>query len=1189
MAKAAAAAMAYANLVATGTFIKRGNRQPGFTIAAEAGVGLKAGAGFRVIARLGVDDPRRLVRRTIDVAVDETLTALHALVPAEARPIVREASAPLKIGLRSAFELGAALAENSGAFSAADGGKLALRLVQVGLEEMQRLVLERAVEFASRQVVDALRAVNFNNATWVAALTQRQALANRLRALPEEPFEATDANRTYWRDVVLDAIALLASLSRSGSVAPEIAEALSTIWAGAQLLMKSVERISVAQARVSVIGAPPVGTTAAFNGDLPAAPPVVVSHINSIVGRAANAPVRQQDAVAYLVRVVGDRLAEVAPEAATVIPMLTGSGTALPAALSVVLSNLGAFVPGPNGQASAEASLAVLRGGLRTFIATRIDEELLPHVQAATADAPEIRTYLDEVLLSTLRTVVDAVFDTVLAWQTSGGDTQRALRELCSGLLMRLFGRSVVVTADVLLAHALGKVQSELRQLADKVNDAGGVVPTLASITGLDRELLADLVEETLEVCAETFGPMPPERRARVRDLMYQMIDTVPPGADASMIESLKAAGMVGNAEAALELTQLLGEEIAGNLLRFVEALLTRIAAALLELLVDAIRDIQRAVEEWLRDLEELAQELLGQLADLLREIGELQQSLDNAVDDLLGHASRLLGGFAEHGGSRSSLRGKLKDAVAERALDALADFPGYGALPSDVRRGIRRTVRNIVDNALNDDIFDPVLDVLAAVSAETAGFLDDLREIEPGDDLAVAIADIALDRIEDGIRDAFDGNPSVRVRFDAPIIGEVNLGRISVPMNAFISVARGAVRALSRFNTAVADTVEAFTSMLDLEEALQGAEREHAAASATKREADDRIAEARDGGLDLQIASPRPASATSGPVTLRLRIPGGTAALLSSEGLSQRRLFVWVNGSELALDAARVAVEFPRLPGDLSNLGTPGSPQPSPGSASGRPAAVGVSTGNVTGLRPAGAGLRNGHPLVAARAKRKDQQRAERMPLRAAGGSGRRPGGAKSPPSAGAITRFAGATLPATPAAGKLPPRVVKPIDEDDDRPVLSVEIDVPGSLLHEGINAIACALVPGGAARRIERSVSFLHVPAPKVSGGTKLMPPSVTHAPMPAALSGLLSKQGLLAERPKGKTPSKQVRRNTWVQPLKERQKAVEASRKKMNEELQSAAGRRKALREAVKARVLRPKRLARINESENREQP
>ena len=193
MAKAAAAAMAYANLVATGSLIKRGSRQPGFTIAAEAGVGLKAGAGFRVFARFGVDDPRRLVRRTIDVAVQETLAAISPLLPAEARPLLAEAEAPLRIAFRSAFELGAALAENGGAFAGADKGKFALRLAQVGLEEMQRYVLERVVEFASDQLVAALRDLEFDNAAWSAALPQRQALADRLRAAPPDPFEATNA------------------------------------------------------------------------------------------------------------------------------------------------------------------------------------------------------------------------------------------------------------------------------------------------------------------------------------------------------------------------------------------------------------------------------------------------------------------------------------------------------------------------------------------------------------------------------------------------------------------------------------------------------------------------------------------------------------------------------------------------------------------------------------------------------------------------------------------------------------------------------------------------------------------------------------------------------------------------------------------------------------------------------------
>ena len=784
MAKASAAAMAYANLVATGSFIKRGSQLPGFTIAAEAGVGLKAGAGFRVFARFGVDDPRRLVRRTIDVAVDETLAAIAAASPVQSRPLIAEATAPLKIALRCAFELGAALAENDGTFAGGDRGKLALRLAQVGLAEMQRFVLERVVEFASNQLIEAMRDLDFDDAAWFAAQTQRQALADRLNALPAEPFEATDGNRTYWRDVVTDALNLMTALNRNMTTVPAFAaEPLAIVWCGSQLLMKSVERISVAQARASAIGASPVGTTAAFDGDLPAAPSIVRSHINSILGRAASTGIRQTDSIQYLLQVIAYRIELVSPAAASILTLLTGrNGTPAAEALAIVFGNLGSFVPGADGNMSAEASLRALGEGLRAFVNERLDAELLPVIISATADAPEARLYLEEVLLSTLHTVVNTVFDSVLAWQTGSGDTQRALRELCSSLLMRLFGRSLVVTSDVLLTHALTHIQTELRQLAASANNTDGLAPTLAGLTGLDRKLVADLVTETLEVCAETFGPLPDDRRARLRDLMYQMIDTTPVDADASTLDTLRAAGMVGNAEAAFELAQLLGEEIAGNLTRFIKALLTRVAAALLDLLVDVIADIQHAVEAWVRQVEDLAQALLGRLADLLREINALQARLDDAVDDLLEYASSLLGGFAEHSGSRNAMRGKIKDAVTDRAMDTLADFPGYGALPSGVRSESDARC-GPGGRALDDEIFDLVVDALRALLPKPPTWSTISARLSPATILPWPSRISRLIDGSDALRAAFDGDPSVRIRFNAPFLVKSILDGFGCPL----------------------------------------------------------------------------------------------------------------------------------------------------------------------------------------------------------------------------------------------------------------------------------------------------------------------------------------------------------------------------------------------------------------------
>ena len=182
---------------------------------------------------------------------------------------------------------------------------------------------------------------------------------------------------------------------------------------------------------------------------------------------------------------------------------------------------------------------------------------------------------------------------------------------------------------------------------------------------------------------------MPADRRARMRDLMYQMIDTHAAGRDASTLESLKAAGMVGNAEAALELAQLLGEEIAGNLIRFIQALLTRVAAALLALLAEVIADIQRAVEAWMQSDRGPGRGRSGTLADLLREINALQARSTTPSTSCwprLGPARRLRRASRQPQHPPRQDQGRRQD----RALDVLADFPGYGALPRDMRRGIR-------------------------------------------------------------------------------------------------------------------------------------------------------------------------------------------------------------------------------------------------------------------------------------------------------------------------------------------------------------------------------------------------------------------------------------------------------------------------------------------------------------------
>jgi len=258
MAKAAVAAMAYANLALTGRLIPSGSTPAGFTVAAEAGLGLKAGAGFRVFANFGLNDPRRLVRRSVDAIVDETLAAIAKLLPSEReRAALGHLRAPAKMALRTAFELGLELAATPNAFDPGAAPRLSQRCVQAFLEEAQRVLLEQFASLGLQLLREELGRLELDQSAWDRTQTQRAALADRLEDLPAEPFEATPQNEAYWLGLASDVTNIMVALGAQNQAGEAWLEALALAWAASQLLFVSVKRISEASARSSVIGLAP--------------------------------------------------------------------------------------------------------------------------------------------------------------------------------------------------------------------------------------------------------------------------------------------------------------------------------------------------------------------------------------------------------------------------------------------------------------------------------------------------------------------------------------------------------------------------------------------------------------------------------------------------------------------------------------------------------------------------------------------------------------------------------------------------------------------------------------------------------------------------------------------------------------------------------------------------------------------
>ncbi|MFB7816725.1 hypothetical protein ACFC0X_21420 [Paenibacillus chitinolyticus] len=142
-AQAAVAIMAYANLVASGTFLSNdGFGKPGFQYIFEAGYGFKVGGGYRAFVEVNFDNPRRLINRYAEAAITQMIALAGQSTSPEQLALIRSLEAPVIIGARLAYEIGELPREQAGE-----------RSIAVIILEGQRWLLKRFRETASNSTV----------------------------------------------------------------------------------------------------------------------------------------------------------------------------------------------------------------------------------------------------------------------------------------------------------------------------------------------------------------------------------------------------------------------------------------------------------------------------------------------------------------------------------------------------------------------------------------------------------------------------------------------------------------------------------------------------------------------------------------------------------------------------------------------------------------------------------------------------------------------------------------------------------------------------------------------------------------------------------------------------------------------------------------------------------------------------
>ena len=902
MAKVAAAAMAYAGLSVSGNFVNN----PGFTIAAEAGLGLKAGAGYRVFANFGINEPRRLVRRLVDAVVDETVLSLKAqLADPTTSALVEQLRIPCKIAFRSCLEIGFELAGSGAAFNAQAAPKLAQRCVQVALEEMQRAILSAVCDL-SQQALDAgLEAIGFTNNSWAAVRNQRMALAAKLRAMPENSLDDDGSGSIVqkWTELFSAFADLVGAATAQHSAASNLKQPLAQLWAAIQLLLANIARISIGSARASVIGLSPSAVKTAFTGPVTQPPPVIADVIRAELNLPSSHVLTQDDLVIFLLRPATTTLLLAKfPQLSPVIGLLNDVGGDDVQALRRILGNINGLSFG--GAVDAEATLAILLNGLESIVTSLVDQQIRPQLDDALANTPDyVRLYADEVVFATLRYAVTTVFRLIRDAVRTKQVTPTVLREACSAIILRLVGRVLVVSADVLSNFSLRQVSGALIDASGHVNDSNGVAKMIADATGFDRDFVAELLVEALEISAQALAPLPDTQRQRLRDLSFQALDVAPDVAPQDFLNSLKDDFFFPNAEAVGDLVKLMGEITRDRLQTAIAIVLERAARLVIEQLEKILQAVEQQVVAWIGDVEQLVESLAAELDELFDEISELERAVEvawnQAVDALIEFANRL-----STSTGRQKIENELFNHVYRQAKDILAGNVVYQMLPNAAKSTVRGVLRNVIRGSIDNAVMDRVLDEIGGVADDLDALVDDLRNVAPGPGIELRVLDIVVSHIDEAIRERFNGNPHMDITLTFNFFGErtIALGRVEFPTDAIMAVIRGAIGntsiLLQQINLAANRLSTFFDLNFDLDEARAHQKEIAVAYDTALRSVDD------NNGVDAQveIVSPRAADALNGDLDLKIDIAGVPRSFFGLEPGQARRVVITLNEMELVL-----------------------------------------------------------------------------------------------------------------------------------------------------------------------------------------------------------------------------------------------------------------------------------------------
>lgn len=922
-------AKAHASIAISGTVVEKPGDKAGFYYTVGAGAGLAKGVGLGLKAGAEFKDFRRFYGRAVDKTINTIAGQILQNLPPGGVQIsfapgtnIKDALGAFipisKVALRTAYELGLKISEHKPGNSKEDTARLCEEAIKVFLEEAQRFfiskILELGINLFGELIEQALPGMPPGKWDDPSVVMLRKDLAGWLKKMPEEPFQPTEENIQFWRTLISKAINLVSALNDPN---PQLYEALAYIFCTSELLIEAIRsKVNKASAYATLIGAGMVSAnTEPFKGNLTVQPHAkIAAEIRNVIGGTGN--LQYPDLLQYLANdLLINKLLARLPEVKEFVAVFKKEFAKTEKEIFVLLlKNAGAFdLNNPGSNADPHALLNLISIALDDFINNKVKPAVIPFVLNHFND-PLVKTYLEEVLFGAVLFIKDAAIKSLLNRESRPVDNDE-MTEALAGVMMLLLGRIVIVTGDAFLTATLQAAEENCKNIANTIRQNTSNPSSISNeeiknlVLATDPEFL-NLLADCIEVGGKILGPLPEETRTKLRNLLYEIFEPLPPGTEKDFLEKLADDFFIPNETTLRLVTDELVNISRERFLEFVKVFIEKVQDYILSKLEDLLVQAEQMLEEWERQLAQALLEASRFLRNLENEIAAANQRVIHQWVIAENHFRQLLNYFSSNG-LKNRFKTAMTDYFVHPALNALESNPVYLSLPSDARREIRNLLRNAVEAGLNMPVLNPLYQALSSTAGVANELLPEFRKLNPNDNLPEQVLILILDKLEHKIRNQFGGgNPAVypvisytyyyfnlfTFKIEANWI-QIPLGKIEIGLTEFISQLKNIILTINDYHNALnltcfelakalAEEMQLAAKMLLKEDKL---EEQH--------KLEGLMADQEIKPVKILILSPTPLEHFSNAIPVKIHLGGVPLSYLGLGENEMQRVLIYVNG----------------------------------------------------------------------------------------------------------------------------------------------------------------------------------------------------------------------------------------------------------------------------------------------------